>query len=125
MQLDQLDPDFPCPSTVLAVRGAIALGLQGGPRPADGSWLAEFWKIGDTARVAAEAMHEAAPGFQQLVGDDTAHLQDHLNALTRAAGAIDGLYPARLEPEPTLADNDTRSTTESSNPGTIHATSDY
>ncbi|WER50878.1 hypothetical protein CupriaWKF_31590 [Cupriavidus sp. WKF15] len=107
MQPEQLDPDFPCPTTVLAIRGAIALGLQGGPRPAGGSWLAEFWKVGNAARSAAEAIHEAAPGFQQLVGDDTAQLQDHLNALTRAAGAIDALYPARLKHPPILGDNDT------------------
>jgi hypothetical protein len=107
MQLNHLDPDFPCPTTVLAIRGAIALGLQGGPRPAEGSWLAEFWKVGDTARRAAEAMREAAPECQQLVDDDTAHLQDHLNALIRAAGTIDGLYPARLEPMPLLADSNT------------------
>lgn len=81
----------------------------GGPKPADGSWFAEFWEIGDTARSAAEAMSEATPRLQQPVGDDTAHphLQNHLNALTRAAGAIDALYPARLESGAFLADSDT------------------
>ncbi|CAN7777952.1 hypothetical protein LJR296_007798 [Cupriavidus necator] len=99
------DDDFPQPETVLAIRGAIVLGRQGGPRPPDGSWLAEFWEVGHLARNASDAMHEAIEPFQRLVGDATAHLQDHVSALERAAGAIDRLYPARFEDEPLPADN--------------------
>ncbi|MFS8980533.1 hypothetical protein PO002_39940 [Cupriavidus necator] len=87
------DDDFPHPETVLAIRGAIAIGRQGGPRPPNGSWLSEFWEVGHLARNAADAMHEAIEPLQRLVGDATAHLQDHVAALERAAGDIDGLYP--------------------------------
>lgn len=99
------DDDFPQPETVLAIRGAIAIGRQGGPRPSDGSWLAEFWEIGHLARNASDAMHEAIEPFQRMVGDATAHLQDHVDALERAASAIDGIYPARFEDQPMPADN--------------------
>ncbi|WP_316157842.1 hypothetical protein [Cupriavidus sp. BIC8F] len=90
---------------MLAIRGAIAIGLQGGVRPADDSWLTEFWEVGHTARNATEAIHEAIPPFQGMVGDTTVHLQDHVNALEQAAHAIDAVYPARLEEQPASADN--------------------
>ncbi|MDK3022914.1 hypothetical protein QO239_09955 [Cupriavidus taiwanensis] len=99
------DDDFPQSETVLAIRGAIALGRQGGPRPPDGSWLAEFWEVGHLARNASDAIYEAIEPFQRLVGDATAHLQDHVCALERVAAAIDGIYPARVEDEPMSADN--------------------
>lgn len=92
-----LDAEFPQPDTVLAIRGAIAVGRQGGPKPPDGSWLTEFWAIGHMARNAADTMREAIAPFQRMVGDESAHLQDHVNALERAVQDIDGIYQARFE----------------------------
>jgi hypothetical protein len=40
-----------------------------------------------------------------MVGDATAHLLDQVNALERAAHAIDAVYPAHLEDQPAPADN--------------------
>ena len=99
------DAEFPQPDTVLAIRGAIAVGRQGGPRPPDGSWLTEFWEIGHIARNAADTMREAIAPFQRMVGDESAHLQDHVNALERAVQGIDGIYPARPEDAQVAADN--------------------
>lgn len=85
------DEEFPQPDTVLAIRGAIAVGRQGGPRPPDGSWLTEFWQVGRASRDAADVIRQAIPQFQPTVTDSTAHLQDHITALGRAATNIEGL----------------------------------
>ncbi|GLC91930.1 hypothetical protein Tamer19_13380 [Cupriavidus sp. TA19] len=92
--------DYPQPETVLAIRGAIAIGRQAGPRPPNGSWLTEFWEVGHVARNAANAIHEAIEPLQRMVCDATAHLQGHVATLERAAGDIDGLYPERFKDEP-------------------------
>lgn len=60
------DNEFPQPETVLAIRGAISLGLRGGPRGPDGLWLNEFWEMGRALRD-----HNAAlEGFQGRVVDE-------------------------------------------------------
>jgi hypothetical protein len=100
-----LDAELPQPDTVLAIRGAIAVGRQGGPRPPDGSWLTEFWEIGRIARNAADTMREAIAPFQRMVGDESAHLQDHINALEHAVEGIDGIYQARFENAQVPADS--------------------
>lgn len=50
------DREFPQPETVLAIRGAIALGRKNGPVGPPGNWLNEFWHIGRAAGEAAESV---------------------------------------------------------------------
>lgn len=57
---EQDDREYPEPETVLAIRGAIATGQQGGPMGEPGHWLNEFWQIGAALRDHAEVLQ----GFQ-------------------------------------------------------------
>ncbi|OIT13594.1 hypothetical protein BL241_03430 [Ralstonia solanacearum] len=47
--------EFPHPETILAVRGALAIGHRQGPRGPEGHWLQEFWAFG-RARAEADAI---------------------------------------------------------------------
>ncbi len=47
--------EFPHPETILAVRGALSIGLKLGPDGPEGHWLHEFWAFG-RARAEAEAI---------------------------------------------------------------------
>ncbi|SDD57960.1 hypothetical protein SAMN05216345_111123 [Cupriavidus sp. YR651] len=54
------EQEYPEPETVLAIRGAIATGRQGGPKGPEGHWLNEFWQIGQALRDHGDMLH----GFQ-------------------------------------------------------------
>ncbi|MFC4424087.1 hypothetical protein [Cupriavidus pampae] len=58
--------EYPEPETVLAIRGAITTGRNGGPMGPPGSWLNEFWQIGAALRDHAEMLH----GFQTTARHD-------------------------------------------------------
>lgn len=55
--MPETDPssEFPHPETILAVRGALSIGLQQGPDGPGGHWLHEFWAFG-RARAEADAI---------------------------------------------------------------------
>ena len=50
-----LSSEFPHPETIIAVRGALSIGLQQGPDSPGGHWLHEIWAFG-RARAEAEAI---------------------------------------------------------------------
>ena len=81
------DREFPQPETVLAIRGAIALGRKNGPVGPPGNWLNEFWHIGRAAGEAAESV----AGYM-------AHACDCMLAITRCHLELGHTAPA-LRPD--------------------------
>lgn len=53
-------------ATILAIRGAIHLGMRGGPQGPAGHWLSEFWLVGQAAAQDAQVVS----GFQRKAAQE-------------------------------------------------------
>jgi len=53
-------------ATILAIRGAIQLGMRGGPQGPAGHWLNEFWLVGQAAAQDAQIVS----GFQRKAAQE-------------------------------------------------------
>ncbi|MCP3018244.1 hypothetical protein [Cupriavidus basilensis] len=53
-------------ATILAIRGAIQLGMRGGPQGPAGHWLNEFWHVGQAAAQDAQLVS----GFQRKAAQE-------------------------------------------------------